>query len=235
MRHIAHGLFYRCVLQAQANARAAVLKEQLEKKRREAQEKEKKAWEDHVCSFLYSEQDDVRTFALPQKYTSNLWSCASWQLAARGMTVSTATGGNTAEAAGLSSNSRSPPPECSPPPQEPAAKAPVLPVPQLQTNPAVSMTAALKNVGAVSTRLHSRERQLGLFLILVFLVGYYLLQITPMKESLPDLERVQVSWRLLFAVSPAKLFSSSEAGATPAPVLSCLNGLPPGAESRTTT
>lgn len=38
--------------QAQANARAAVLKEQLEKKRREAHEKEKKAWEDHVCSFV---------------------------------------------------------------------------------------------------------------------------------------------------------------------------------------
>ncbi|XP_034386897.1 serine/threonine-protein kinase Nek1 isoform X13 [Cyclopterus lumpus] len=35
-------------LKAQANARAAVLKEQLEKKRREAQEREKRAWEDHV-------------------------------------------------------------------------------------------------------------------------------------------------------------------------------------------
>lgn len=37
-----------CVWQAQANARAAVLKEQLEKKRREAYEREKKAWEEHV-------------------------------------------------------------------------------------------------------------------------------------------------------------------------------------------
>lgn len=36
------------VLQAQANARAALLKEQLEKKRREAYEREKRAWEDHV-------------------------------------------------------------------------------------------------------------------------------------------------------------------------------------------
>lgn len=124
---------------------------------------------------------------------------ASWQLAARGMTVSTAAGGNTAEAAGPPSTSRSPPPECSPPPpQEPAPRAPVLPVPQLQTNPAVSMTAALKNVGAVSTRLHSREHPLGSFLIPVFLcriLFFLFLQITPMKESLPDLERVQVSER----------------------------------------
>uniref|UniRef100_A0AAQ5ZIH0 non-specific serine/threonine protein kinase n=1 Tax=Amphiprion ocellaris TaxID=80972 RepID=A0AAQ5ZIH0_AMPOC len=35
-------------LKAQANARAAVLKEQLEKKRKEAYEREKRAWEDHV-------------------------------------------------------------------------------------------------------------------------------------------------------------------------------------------
>uniref|UniRef100_A0A8C9UAD2 non-specific serine/threonine protein kinase n=1 Tax=Scleropages formosus TaxID=113540 RepID=A0A8C9UAD2_SCLFO len=35
-------------LKAQAKARAALIKEQLEKKRREAYEKEKKAWEDHV-------------------------------------------------------------------------------------------------------------------------------------------------------------------------------------------
>uniref|UniRef100_A0A4W6E4W1 non-specific serine/threonine protein kinase n=1 Tax=Lates calcarifer TaxID=8187 RepID=A0A4W6E4W1_LATCA len=39
-------------LKAQANARAAVLKEQLEKKRREAYEREKRAWEDHVSSFI---------------------------------------------------------------------------------------------------------------------------------------------------------------------------------------
>ncbi|XP_014863381.1 PREDICTED: serine/threonine-protein kinase Nek1 isoform X6 [Poecilia mexicana] len=37
------------VLKAQANARVAVLKEQLEKKRREAYEREKKAWEDHAA------------------------------------------------------------------------------------------------------------------------------------------------------------------------------------------
>uniref|UniRef100_A0A8C3PFV3 non-specific serine/threonine protein kinase n=1 Tax=Chrysemys picta bellii TaxID=8478 RepID=A0A8C3PFV3_CHRPI len=35
-------------LKAQANARAAVLKEQLERKRKEAYEREKKAWEEHV-------------------------------------------------------------------------------------------------------------------------------------------------------------------------------------------
>lgn len=34
--------------QAQANARAAVLKEQLERKRKEAYEREKKVWEEHV-------------------------------------------------------------------------------------------------------------------------------------------------------------------------------------------
>lgn len=38
------------VLKAQANARVAVLKEQLEKKRREAYEREKRAWEDHLAA-----------------------------------------------------------------------------------------------------------------------------------------------------------------------------------------
>ncbi|XP_038127583.1 serine/threonine-protein kinase Nek1 isoform X3 [Cyprinodon tularosa] len=38
------------VLKAQANARVAVLKEQLEKKRREANEREKRAWEDHLAA-----------------------------------------------------------------------------------------------------------------------------------------------------------------------------------------
>ncbi|XP_048450009.1 serine/threonine-protein kinase Nek1 [Rhincodon typus] len=37
-------------LKAQANTRAAVLKEQLEKKRREAYEREKKAWEEHLAA-----------------------------------------------------------------------------------------------------------------------------------------------------------------------------------------
>ncbi|XP_038661749.1 serine/threonine-protein kinase Nek1 isoform X3 [Scyliorhinus canicula] len=37
-------------LKAQANARAAVLKEQLEKKRREAYERERKAWEEHLAA-----------------------------------------------------------------------------------------------------------------------------------------------------------------------------------------
>lgn len=41
-----------CTCQAQANARAAVLKEQLEKKRKEAHEKEKRAWEDHVSPVI---------------------------------------------------------------------------------------------------------------------------------------------------------------------------------------
>lgn len=79
-----------------------------------------------------------------------------WQLAARGMKVSTAAG-NAGEALAASSTLHSPPPESSPPQHEPAAKAPVLPVPQIQTNPAVSMTAALKNVGAVSIYLQSSK------------------------------------------------------------------------------
>lgn len=79
------------------------------------------------------------------------------QLAARGMKVSTAAGGNMAEAMAVSSTSSSPPPQCGPPEHEPAAKAPVLPVPKLQTSSAVSMTAALKNVGAVSTHLQSSK------------------------------------------------------------------------------
>ncbi|XP_043918503.1 serine/threonine-protein kinase Nek1 [Protopterus annectens] len=37
-------------LKAQANARAALIKEQLERKRREAYEKEKKAWEEHLAA-----------------------------------------------------------------------------------------------------------------------------------------------------------------------------------------
>ncbi|XP_053886446.1 serine/threonine-protein kinase Nek1 isoform X4 [Malaclemys terrapin pileata] len=37
-------------LKAQANARAAVLKEQLERKRKEAYEREKKAWEEHLAA-----------------------------------------------------------------------------------------------------------------------------------------------------------------------------------------
>lgn len=45
-----HVFMFTC--QAQANARAAVLKEQLEKKRKEAYEREKRAWEDHVSSSL---------------------------------------------------------------------------------------------------------------------------------------------------------------------------------------
>uniref|UniRef100_A0AAY4DHM8 non-specific serine/threonine protein kinase n=1 Tax=Denticeps clupeoides TaxID=299321 RepID=A0AAY4DHM8_9TELE len=40
-------------LKAQANARAAVLREQLEKRRREAYEREKKAWEDQVSFFFF--------------------------------------------------------------------------------------------------------------------------------------------------------------------------------------
>uniref|UniRef100_A0A8C1WB53 non-specific serine/threonine protein kinase n=1 Tax=Cyprinus carpio TaxID=7962 RepID=A0A8C1WB53_CYPCA len=60
-------------LKAQSKARAAILKEQLEKKRREAYEREKKAWEDHVChlclpiflSFLISPRPSLMFFIVP--------------------------------------------------------------------------------------------------------------------------------------------------------------------------
>ncbi|XP_070764810.1 serine/threonine-protein kinase Nek1 [Enoplosus armatus] len=117
-------------LKAQANARAAVLKEQLEKKRKEAYEREKRVWEDH--------------------------------LAARGVKVGMAAGSVAASAAvsvAVSSTSESPLPQPSPSQPDPAAKAPALPEPKPST-PAISMTAALKNVGAT----------------------------TPLKESLPEPE-----------------------------------------------
>ncbi|KAM6938096.1 serine/threonine-protein kinase Nek1 isoform 2-T2 [Lycodopsis pacificus] len=101
-------------LKAQANARAAVLKEQLEKKRREAHEREKSAWEDH--------------------------------LAARGMKAGIAAAGNVAASSSSSSSaSDGPPPQPSPSQPDPAAKAPALPAAA-----AISMTAALKNVGATT-------------------------------------------------------------------------------------
>ncbi|XP_019724254.1 serine/threonine-protein kinase Nek1 isoform X2 [Hippocampus comes] len=46
---------------AQANARAALLKEQLERKRREANEREKKAWDDHIAA----QEDSVCMAAVP--------------------------------------------------------------------------------------------------------------------------------------------------------------------------
>ncbi|XP_047192619.1 serine/threonine-protein kinase Nek1 isoform X2 [Scophthalmus maximus] len=118
-------------LKAQANARAAVLKEQLEKKRREAYDREKRAWEDH--------------------------------LAARGMKVGMAAGDAAAAAVAGSTTSDSRLPQSNPSQPEPAAKAPALPTPKPST-PAISMTAALKNVGAL----------------------------TPLKENLPGTETATV-------------------------------------------
>ncbi|XP_051501463.1 serine/threonine-protein kinase Nek1-like isoform X2 [Myxocyprinus asiaticus] len=97
-------------LKAQSKARAAVLKEQLEKKRREAYEREKKAWEDHLF--------------------------------ARGVKV------------GIGAVGVAPPPavpptqQTDPAPQEAASKATPSSRP---TTPAISMTAALKDVGAISS------------------------------------------------------------------------------------
>eukprot|EP00063_Salmo_salar_P003537 XP_013978372.1 PREDICTED: serine/threonine-protein kinase Nek1 isoform X3 [Salmo salar] len=94
-------------LKAQAQARAAVLKEQLEKKRREAYEREKRAWEDH--------------------------------LAARGVKVGMVAGGVAVELA--------PPPQPGPslPVQDVVARA--QPASKSST-PVISMTSALKDVGA---------------------------------------------------------------------------------------
>ncbi|XP_028259981.1 serine/threonine-protein kinase Nek1 isoform X2 [Parambassis ranga] len=120
-------------LKAQANARAAVLKEQLEKKRQEAYERGKGAWEDH--------------------------------LAARGIKVGMAAGSAVADpaAAAASSTSDSATPQSSPCQPVPAANALVLPASKTPTT-AISMTAALKNVGAI----------------------------TPLKESMPEPEATTV-------------------------------------------
>ncbi|XP_052442743.1 serine/threonine-protein kinase Nek1 isoform X6 [Carassius gibelio] len=97
-------------LKAQSKARAAVIKEQLEKKRREAYEREKKAWEDH--------------------------------LVARGVKVAVgAVGGAPPPAAPATQPSDSTP-------QEEASKATPSSRP---TSPVISMTAALKDVGAISS------------------------------------------------------------------------------------
>ncbi|XP_077441352.1 serine/threonine-protein kinase Nek1 isoform X17 [Vanacampus margaritifer] len=97
---------------AQANARAAVLKEKLEKKRREANEMEKKAWDDHIAS----QEDQVCMAAVS--------------------TTSQPTTVNTS----------------------------VLPESE-STTPVISMTVALKNVGAI----------------------------TPLKENLPGTDAVIVT------------------------------------------
>ncbi|XP_062412789.1 serine/threonine-protein kinase Nek1 isoform X2 [Sardina pilchardus] len=95
-------------LKAQANARAAVLMEQLEKKRREAYEREKKAWEDH--------------------------------LAVRGVKMGVGAPSPVAP---------SPLPDA-PPQPAPTHPAPAPPSPKT-TAPAISMTAALKDVGALAS------------------------------------------------------------------------------------
>ncbi|XP_055077269.1 serine/threonine-protein kinase Nek1 [Periophthalmus magnuspinnatus] len=100
-------------VKAQANARVAVLKEQLEKKRREAQEREKKAWE------VY--------------------------LAARGKKV----GPVVSSAVETSSSSDAPL-------ADPCKPEPALPFSSPST-PAISMTAALHNVGAMAPKETAAE------------------------------------------------------------------------------
>nr|XP_057929832.1 serine/threonine-protein kinase Nek1 isoform X2 [Doryrhamphus excisus] len=92
-------------LKAQANVRAVVLKEQLEKKRREAHEREKKAWDDHI--------------------------------AAREGKACMAAGDMASAGASASSQPST------------AAKASTQPESE-PSNPVISMTAALKNVGAIT-------------------------------------------------------------------------------------
>ncbi|XP_053286153.1 serine/threonine-protein kinase Nek1 isoform X1 [Pleuronectes platessa] len=105
-------------LKAQANARAAVLKEQLEKKRKEAYEREKRAWQDH--------------------------------LVVRGMKVGMAAGNAAAAAAvAVSTTSDSPLPQPNLSPPEEVTNTPALP-PSKTSTPVISMTAALKNVGAIT-------------------------------------------------------------------------------------
>ncbi|XP_041695076.1 serine/threonine-protein kinase Nek1 isoform X3 [Coregonus clupeaformis] len=98
-------------LKAQAQSRAAVLKEQLEKKRREAYEREKRAWEDH--------------------------------LAARGVKIGMVAGGVAVEVA----PPLEPPPQPGPSLPVQDAVARVQPASKPST-PAISMTSALKDVGA---------------------------------------------------------------------------------------
>ncbi|XP_054590851.2 serine/threonine-protein kinase Nek1 isoform X1 [Nothobranchius furzeri] len=147
------------VLKAQANTRAAVLKEQLEKKRREAFEREKRAWDDHLA-------------------------------AARGVKL-----GIVAEASPVSDLR---PPEPWDPQQGHTAKTSAQP-----SSSAISMTAALKNVGAIS-------------------------QISPLKESLHEpetaaaiqSEKKQILNRLnqnLKALNPVDKMESPPAPAEPSP------------------
>lgn len=82
-----------------------------------------------------------------------------------------------------SSTSDAPPPQPGPSQPEAAAKAPALPTPK-PSSPVISMTAALKNVGAVSIHLQSLPS-------LTAFQGIYLLcvlQTTPLKENLPEPE-----------------------------------------------
>lgn len=79
------------------------------------------------------------------------------KLAARGVKVGMAAGNVAAApaAVAVSSTSDGPLPQPSPSQPDKAAKAPALPASKPQSTPAISMTAALKNVGTVSTHLQS--------------------------------------------------------------------------------
>ncbi|XP_061883932.1 serine/threonine-protein kinase Nek1 isoform X3 [Entelurus aequoreus] len=96
-------------LKAQANVRAALLKEQLEKKRREAHEREKKAWDEHIAA----REGDV--------------SMAAGDMASAGADSTT------------------------PEPSMPSAAAKASALPESEpSNPVISMTTALKIVGAIT-------------------------------------------------------------------------------------
>ncbi|KAL7888847.1 hypothetical protein AOLI_G00038210 [Acnodon oligacanthus] len=114
-------------LKAQSKARASVLKEQLEKKRREAYEREKKAWEDHLAARGVKVAIGPPNAAAPSPVPSSLPDTTPQDV------VTKAT------------------PSCRP------------------TTPAISMTAALKDVGAIAS-----------------------LQNSPMKEESPETETAAV-------------------------------------------
>lgn len=150
----------------------------------------------------------------PIKVAPALKCCALCQLAARGLKVGVAAGGNVAAAAAAASTSDSLP-QPSPCQPEPAAKAPALPASKAQPTPAISMTAALKNVGTVSRpfkrnaySLHSFKSIIKSHLSYIVLIIYsqlpslhhlvqsvlhfFVLQASPLKESLPDPEASMV-------------------------------------------
>lgn len=110
--------------------------------------------------------------------------------------------GNVAAAAvAQSSTSDSPLPQPISSQQDLAAKSPALPAPTPQSSSAISMTAALKNVGAVSIDLQRKQYCLSMYFEATINFAFCVWQITPLKESLPDLETAAVIQVSVWVVS----------------------------------